>query len=92
MAEANLNKAHQVLTYLMLPFYPTILAPPQVGGSLPWPDAPMGVEPHVPGSPSLSQEALQEEESQTAKQDQRPSTQGKVPHANLPPTSGTLCF
>jgi hypothetical protein len=26
MAEANLNKAHQVLTYLMLLFFPTILS------------------------------------------------------------------
>jgi hypothetical protein len=26
MAEANLNKAHQVMTYLMLLFFPTILS------------------------------------------------------------------
>jgi hypothetical protein len=47
----------------------SVLAPHQVRRSIPWPDAPMGVEPRVPGSPSLSQEAPQEEESERTKQD-----------------------
>ncbi len=46
-----------------------VLAPHQVGRSLLWPEAPMGVEPRVPNSPSLPQEAPQEEESKTTKQD-----------------------
>jgi hypothetical protein len=47
------------------PIFPNnpVLAPHQVGGSLPWPDAPIGVELCMPDSPSLPQEAPQEEES-----------------------------
>jgi hypothetical protein len=53
------------------PIFPNnpVLAPHQVAGSLPWPDAPMGVEPDMLDSLSLPQEALQEEESKTTKQD-----------------------
>jgi hypothetical protein len=46
-----------------------VLAPHQVGGSLPQPDTPMGVEPHAPDSLALPQEAPQEEESKMTKQD-----------------------
>ncbi len=46
-----------------------VLAPHQVGRSLPWPDMPMGVEPCAPDSLSLPQEAPQEEEGKTTKQD-----------------------
>jgi hypothetical protein len=45
-----------------------VLTPHQVDRSLPCPDAPMGVEPRVPDSPSLPQETPQEE-SETTKQD-----------------------
>jgi hypothetical protein len=47
------------------PIFPNnlVLAPHQAGGSLPQPDAPMGVEPHMPDSPQLPQEAPQEEEA-----------------------------
>ncbi len=71
------------------PIFPNnpVLAPHQVGGSLPWPDAPMGVEPRVPDSLSLPQKAPQKEESKTTKQEWGSSMQEKFPHANLPPTS-----
>jgi hypothetical protein len=57
-----------------LPFSSTVpnhpvLAPHQVGGNLPRPDALMGVEPHLPCNPSLPQEAPQKEEGKTIKQD-----------------------
>jgi hypothetical protein len=66
------------------PIFPNnpVLASHQVGGSLPWPDTPMGVESRAPGSLSLSQEAPQKKEIETTKQDRRPSTQEKVPHAD----------
>ncbi len=56
---------------LHAPIFPDnpVLAPHQVGRSLPWPDAPTGVEPRAFVSPSLSQEAPQKEESETTKQD-----------------------
>jgi hypothetical protein len=41
------------------------------------------MEPHLPCGPSLPQEAPQEEESKTTKQEQRPSTKEKVFHTNL---------
>jgi hypothetical protein len=57
-----------------LPFSSTVpnhpvLAPHQVGGNLPQPDALMGVEPCPPRGLSLPQEALQKEEGKVTKQD-----------------------
>jgi hypothetical protein len=76
------------------PIFPSnpVLASHQVGRSLPWPDAPMRLEPHAHGCPSLPQEALQEEESKMTKQERGPSKQEKFPYANLPPTSGPHQF
>jgi hypothetical protein len=53
------------------PIFPNnpVLALHQVGRSLPWPDAPMGVEPRAPHILSLPQEAPEEEESKMTKQD-----------------------
>jgi hypothetical protein len=46
-----------------------ILTPHQVGTSLPQPGAPLGMEPRLPCGLSPPQEAPQEEESKTTKQD-----------------------
>jgi hypothetical protein len=51
----------------IFPNYP-VLAPHQVGGSLTSPDTLLGVESRAPCSPSQPQEAPQEEESKTTKQ------------------------
>jgi hypothetical protein len=71
MVEANLKQGTLSPDLHHAPIFPNnpVLAPHQVGGSLPWPDAPMGVEPRAPDSLSQPQEALQEEESETMKQD-----------------------
>jgi hypothetical protein len=64
MAEANLNKAHQVMTYLTLILFPTIMSwlltkLVNVSHDL------MEVESFLAGGLSSPQEAPQEEESET---------------------------
>ncbi len=53
------------------PIFPNnhVLALHKVGRRIPWPDMPMGAEPCPPHSLSLPQEAPQEEEGKTTKQD-----------------------
>jgi hypothetical protein len=90
----HLNKAHQVMTYLMLLFFPTILswlltklaeASHDLTRHWEWNHVCLMVHHHPRKHP-------QEEESKTAKQEQRPSTKEKVFHPNLPSTSGPYCL
>jgi hypothetical protein len=90
----KLNKAHQVLTYLMLLFFPTILSwlltklaevIHDLTHQWEWNHMHLVVHHHP-------RKHRKKKGSKTTKQDRGPSTKEKVPHTNLHPTSGPLCF
>ncbi len=94
MVEANLNKAHHIVTYLSSLFLPIILSwlltklvetSHDLTRCWEWNHVCLGVC-HYP------QEALQEKEGKMTKQDQGPSPEEEVPYAQLPSTACPDCL